>query len=414
MTWIDKHYINDFLNKKDFDIRKSHNGRWIDQKCTPDVVTIIADCILNYVEEQDSDDVFFTSLDIWHSDYARNNVNDIFRKPDTELSKARNEYDKYFQQPMKMLSYAGVLEEQKQGRNNFFKVLDKDLIQYLSLRERNSLDFLSLYIEKVLRDSDIFYLFEQFFNSPNKSSFHHMKSGFEYFTINNTPINGELECRRIFTKVLNPLSFVRRKQGTKKGQLSEFAITYDMLMYNQENFRDIYANKPKDMTRKQFDEVNHIVHRENREYYRYLSQRAKNAVRQYNDLFNNKLSEIPGSSHEIANQIHHIFPEADFPTICYFVENLIALQPNQHFNQAHPNNNTQIISTAYQQTCLLAKVETIKIDYREKRDFYDFNKFIEVLSVGLSKESFRDIANLDFDSVIHEINVTYANMPYIF
>ena len=42
--------VIDFLNKYNYDIRQSKNARWIDQKCTPDVISIIADCILEYTE----------------------------------------------------------------------------------------------------------------------------------------------------------------------------------------------------------------------------------------------------------------------------------------------------------------------------------------------------------------------------
>ena len=41
--------IHDFFEQSDYDIRKSGNGRWIDQKCTADVVTIISDFIYDYV-----------------------------------------------------------------------------------------------------------------------------------------------------------------------------------------------------------------------------------------------------------------------------------------------------------------------------------------------------------------------------
>ena len=43
--------INNFLEQYDFDIRKSKDARWIDQKCTPDVTCFLADCVLNYVSE---------------------------------------------------------------------------------------------------------------------------------------------------------------------------------------------------------------------------------------------------------------------------------------------------------------------------------------------------------------------------
>ena len=35
---MDNATIQEFLDEHDYDIRKTHNGRWIDQKCTMDVV----------------------------------------------------------------------------------------------------------------------------------------------------------------------------------------------------------------------------------------------------------------------------------------------------------------------------------------------------------------------------------------
>ncbi|EJB58358.1 type II R-M system restriction endonuclease domain protein [Helicobacter pylori Hp H-29] len=33
--------IIDFLKLRDYDIRKTQNARWIDQKCTPDVFLLL-------------------------------------------------------------------------------------------------------------------------------------------------------------------------------------------------------------------------------------------------------------------------------------------------------------------------------------------------------------------------------------
>ena len=68
--------IIDFCNQHNYDIRKSGNGRWIDQKCASDVVTVIADCIYNY--ELENSGSTFTTPDIWHYDYAVENVEAIF------------------------------------------------------------------------------------------------------------------------------------------------------------------------------------------------------------------------------------------------------------------------------------------------------------------------------------------------
>ena len=83
----------DFFNKFDYDVRKTKDARQIDQKCTYDVLWIIADCILEYVDNRSNCE--FTVSDIWHSNYARENIIEIFSKPDPQL-KAGNEYDKYF------------------------------------------------------------------------------------------------------------------------------------------------------------------------------------------------------------------------------------------------------------------------------------------------------------------------------
>ena len=106
--WLTDKDIDSFLSKNDYDVRKSKNARWIDQKCTPDVLTIIADCVLNYISSNGIDKIF-TSMDIWHSDYTVNNVLDIFKKPSPNMDEARNEYDKFFQQPLELLSYAKVI-----------------------------------------------------------------------------------------------------------------------------------------------------------------------------------------------------------------------------------------------------------------------------------------------------------------
>ena len=39
---MDNTTIQKFLDEHDYDIRKTHNGRWIDQKCTMDVVCLVS------------------------------------------------------------------------------------------------------------------------------------------------------------------------------------------------------------------------------------------------------------------------------------------------------------------------------------------------------------------------------------
>src|SRR5699024_3609978 len=126
--------IIDFCNQYDYDIRKSGNGRWIDQKCAADVVTVVADCIYTYAL-QDEDGIF-TSTEIWHYDYTVENVEAIFKKPGVENEAARSEYDKFFQQPMEMLANANVLKKTKRGNRNFYQVNNLEVLEYIALRER--------------------------------------------------------------------------------------------------------------------------------------------------------------------------------------------------------------------------------------------------------------------------------------
>lgn len=397
-----------FCEPFNYDIRISGNGRWIDQKCAADVVTVVADCILNFGLENEG--AFFTTPDIWHYNYTVENVEAIFRKPGVERIEAKNEYDKFFQQPMEMLANAGVLIKQKRGNRNYYSIGNYEILEYIALRERNALFFLKTYIEKVLKDSGIFEAFEEFFATQTKSSYEAMKSTFSSFTIQYTKINGEVECNRIFIKVLNPLAYYRHSCGTEKGRLSVHPITYDMLMYNRNNFRDLYSNKPKGVTRKEYAAAHPVE--VNDAYYRYQSTKAKRYLRLFNDRYRDGRTEYLDGRHihDQATQMHHIFPEADYPEICYYLENLIALTPTQHLVYAHPNNRTQEVNEAYQQLLLLAKADRIQenLEGRCGEVIYEFSNFLYVLNVGFDDEDVLTIDDMDFMSVVNAINIHYV------
>jgi len=55
--------IQSHLNKYDFDVRKSHDARWIDQKVTPDVLSAIAECIL--LHRENNPEEIFTMRTLW-------------------------------------------------------------------------------------------------------------------------------------------------------------------------------------------------------------------------------------------------------------------------------------------------------------------------------------------------------------
>ena len=408
MNWMTDSDIDAFVGLRDYDVRVSGNARWIDQKCTADVLTIVSDCISVYAANFPGKE--FTTKDVWHSQYTIENVEAIFKKPGVTSDKARNEYDKFFQQPMELLSYAGILEKRKAGTRNFYSLANADLLNYLSIRERNSLTFLQKYISKVLSDSGILSDFDEFFSKQTKPAYEKLKEKFEQFTIQHTKINNEVECRRIFSKILNPLSYLLNARGTEAGRVSRNKITYDMLMYNRDNFRDIGSQKPKDMTRKEYAQAAKI--KPSAGLAAYMSQKAKRVVRDFNEKYRGGFTEVQDANHvtDKAVHIHHIFPEADFTEICAYYENLIALTPTQHLSYAHPNGHTQKIDPAYQNICLIAKAGSIEDTLNDptRDQIYEFERFMQVLKVGLENDTFESINDRDFEAAITAINLAYA------
>ncbi|GAA8322730.1 hypothetical protein HpNP14_03850 [Helicobacter pylori] len=167
--------------------------------------------------------------------------------------------------------------------------------------------------------------------------------------------------------------------------MSNTIITKDELNYNRINWQDI--GKDKNTTRQEYDLINSKgIANSN-----YLISKAKKVVKRYNDRFNNSLSEVKQEKEESqATQIHHIFPIQDFPIIANYIENLIALTPNQHFIYAHPNNQTRLIDKDFQYICLLAKTTTILND---TQGVYDWNDCIVVLNMGLKTTIFSQVKN---------------------
>ena len=90
------------------------------------------------------------------------------------------------------------------------------------------------------------------------------------------------------------------------------------------------------------------------------------------------------------------------------VENLIALTPNQHNLQAHPNNNTQIVDKKYQHVCLIEKIERIKESFDSNLpSIYSFDELIRVLNTGLETDEFNKIEKNDFDAIIMLLDKFY-------
>lgn len=368
--------IIDYLNLFDLDIRKIGDARFMDQKCTPDVVCFIADCIINTIQVNHT----FVVSDIWNSQYFIKNTRAIFNKPWATDDRARSEYDKFIQQPLRMLGYAQILEVTKQGNQNHYRIKNESILDYIAQRERNTCNFLYCYFEKVFTDSGFWRYFLEYKNNPSADSFNSLKERFTRFIIGHTAINGEVEVRRIFPKILNVFAVENQLPGSERGRISKYVFTFADLMYNRKNWRDL--NKDKTITRQEAEmETIDVVQQE--AYTAYYVQKAIALIQKIQ-----RESEVHDQwGNGEATQVHHIFPKALFPEIAHYVENLIKLTATQHYTKAHPSNKTQEINRDYQLTCLLAKADTIDKSLRNFGEkYYRKESFIYVCSIGLSME----------------------------
>ena len=405
--------IIDFLNSKNYDLRISHNARWIDQKCTPDVTWSIADFILNYVENVKDT---FTVKDIWTSEYAKLTIAETYSKPGTDEATAENEYDKVFSQPLAMFCYAGILEDISTTTRHLYKIANKDVLEYIARNDVFALRFLYNYIEKVLKDSDLYKYFEAFFAHQDKIHFKSLKDNFIKFYHDYTPVKKDYEPKRIFTKVLNPLAFKNGKKGTERGNMSPQKIIKSDMMYNRDNFRDVYKDKPKDISRQEWL----VLHPEIDVRTGYFEQMMSSAKKLLRNLVANKRNNISELTQFVdgytdtasATQIHHIFPKNEFPEIMHYIENLIALTPNQHYGFAHPNNNTHNIDVEAQKILLIAKTHSIKsnIENDLEETIFTFSNFLFVLSVGWDDEAVLEIEENNYNDVLHSITYHYQTI----
>ena len=389
--------ISDFLNQHDLDVRKSGDARFIDQKCTPDVVCFIADCLINLNPQGE-----FTVQDVWSMRYFVKNASAIFGKPSPKEKTAHSEYDKFIQQPLRMLAYARILDIDKRGNINYYSVNCWDLLEYVATKERNAYNFLYLYIVKVLSDSNFLRVFEEYkrkaeIGIADQKDFLSVKERYDNFIIGNTLINTPVEVHRIFTKVFNVYCCEHNIQGTIKGHQSKYPITFSDLMYNRANWRDV--DKAKALTRTQAATPEETQRQE--EYDAYQVTKAMNLLRKIQIESEVKDQYANGE----ATQVHHIFPKSEFPQIAHYLENLIKLTATQHYTKAHPNNKTQIANRDYQLVCLISKSNTIENSLRQVGEkYYRKESFIVVINTGLNA----DLGfNLSFQQIREKIRLIY-------
>ncbi len=362
-------YIENFINNQNLDIRvKKNNPRFLDQKCTPDVISFIADMIIGFNDSE------FSRTDVQEQESFAKLTTFVFGKPSPKNKNVKNEYDKFIGQTLEMFSYSGILKKAKHGKTNKYIIVEKDILEYIAVRPMNACNFIIIYFKKFIQDSSLGDIFNNFFDKQNKESFNILKEKFEFFMLKNSNIGtrgsetgGITEIRRIFPKLLNPLSLSKNLKGTCKGHISKGIITSAELMYNRVNFRD--DSKLKNISRKEQDDID----KNKSGYNKYQIKKAMQWVKRLHPY-----SEVNDGLHGTTSTIHHIFPKSEFPAIACYIENLIALTSGQHLDKAHPNGNTQKIDPSYQFICLRAKLNTIR-NFEEE---YSKENFIYVVNTG--------------------------------
>lgn len=363
--------INEHLNRYNLDIRRSKNARFVDQKCTPDIVCFIADCVMNMIATKP----IFVINDIWETQYFIQNTRVIFNKPWASDKSAYNEYNKVLSQPLKLLAYARVLHVDIIHGSLTFSVAHEGLLDYISRKDRNAYNFLYCYFCKVLSDSGFMRYMEEYKqNCENdlNAARNRLYEKYRMLISGNTPTHSRLDINRMFHKVLNIYAVENHIPGSR----GKYPASYSDLMYNRKNWRD--ADKDKSVTRqqalsKEMEEKQEVINN-------YYVQKAIALIRKIQ-----KESEIHDAwGNGMATQVHHIFPRSQFPQIAHYVENLILLTATQHNTKAHPDNNTQLINKDYQLVCLLAKADTIEKSLAQVGDrYYRKESFIYVINVGL-------------------------------
>lgn len=367
--------VDKFLDKfqdSSFDIRVTHDARYVDQKCTPDIVCFIADCILSTSCANKS----FTVNDLWDERYFSDNCRVIFGKPSPEDPSARNEYNKVLSQPLKLLAYAHVLEVEKLKRELIFRVVDVDMLEFISMRERNAYNFMYSFFMRVAKVSGIMRYFEEYKETcmaNAKEARTRIYEKYHRFIAANTPSHSKVDVDRIFHKVFNVYAFHEMLPGSAGKPLS-----LSDLMYNKVNIRD-KCHKQKNLTRSQAQKVE--IEMINQNFY--IDYQVNKAIRKVREK-QGKLSEVQDElAMGVATEVHHIFPKSEFPELATYFENLILLTSSQHRQKAHPNSKFQLTDREYQLVCLMAKSRTVENYIKEHGEtFYTKKSFVYVVNTG--------------------------------
>ena len=370
---ISEQEIDQHLSNLDVRLLEKKPLTFTNQKIKADVIEVIAELIIKYIEDNDN---FFSAPELRENPGNNEIISKTFSKPLTNNPLAAREMDKFFSQPCSYLAFYKILELKKKNNRNYYTVLRKDILEYLSKNTLNSLNFIISANKKFVNSNlELKESFNKFFTNQDKETFIKAKGEFIKFVKKYTNIIQELEPKRVFTPFINSLAYDLRKKGTLRGRLSPRAIVYSELKYNRPNFYDELIDLPVGVTRQEHLPI-YIASLNEQEG---LDAEERSAIRKVN-RYHDQISEYSGSKNAV--ETHHIFTRSSFELLRSYKENLINITPDEHRIKAHPNSNFAIVDEKYQIELLLSKLKSILAD----QNFYDLKSFIYILNTGFGEQ----------------------------
>ncbi len=384
------------------DIRQTNNGRWYDQKITPDIMSAICDVIVRWHEDH-GPKASFSRADLQETDAFRDFMVSHFGKPDPQDPSAQREYDKVIGQPINVLHAAGLIEQVSTSPRGY-KVLGKLLfvLRRMASNEQEAVQFLYVYVNETCLQSGLSSHFSAFFENQDTNALGELRGYYVKFIQKHTGITRDLEPRRVFPKVLNIQAYSKKKQGIVMGRLSAAPISLYDIRYNRINFRDI--KKLKGIPRRRARQIQESTGESSRHVMRVVKdvKDYHENIPEIKDAFS-----ITDSTSSRSVEGHHIFPKSVYPQLADVRENIILLTPTQHQSQAHGYLD---VDPAYQLLCLIKKLEGIKAcEENPNSTFYSFRVFVRILyAVGILDVSEDKAKSMKYDDALREIVRAYS------
>jgi hypothetical protein len=374
---VTKEEIKSFLSHVNLKKTKVIPGVYFEQKITPDVLSFTASCILKFANENKGQN--FGDKEIRGLDFFKETTKTYFSKPG-QTSSTENEYNKFTSYHLSLLAFAKILDETSK-RPRKYKIHALNLVEFISQSDRNALDFLEVYVEKLLQDNDLTIIFNIYKQKPNFQSYKLVKDKFWQWAKQNTLVKGDeaTHTNRVFNKIFNIFAYSNHLSGEEKASIKPGPCPYGFLIYNRINFRDI--RKPRGISRTEYAPIRK-KQMGVRGWIGYLTNLSKKAIRsKYSVSEVNDPAYAPEARGKI--QIHHIFMGSEYLKFSHYHENLIAITAGQHNSYAH-DRSTRDVNKKFQVICLLAKLNSLKVSLSNHDSFYNLSKFIELLNECLS------------------------------